>query len=270
MVLNGKVYGGGLIRAVVLHGLLGSLRNWTAVAGDLAEELGAVLALDLRNHGDSGHDAVMNFGTMASDLVETLDTRGLDRVLLIGHSLGGKIAMRFAIDHPQRLAGLVIADIAPRPYPPHFETVIDLLRSLRLADYPTRQAVDAELEGAVPDWGFRQFLLTNLERRQDRGGFDWKPNLAAIHEHRDALAGNPLRPDEVYRGDTLFIRGGRSAFVRPTDLGSIQQHFPDAQVRTIENAGHNVHFETRETFVREIVDWHCKRLVQVPTASLNI
>ncbi len=269
MRLEGKRFGEGAVSTVILHGLLGSTRNWAAVAADLSEAIGACLALDLRNHGQSGHVDGMSFAEMAGDVEETLDAWGLERVLLIGHSLGGKVAMRFAVDYPDRVAGLVVADIAPRAYPPHFEGVIDLLRRLPVGEFSSRQAVDTALTEAVPDWGFRQFLLTNLGRKRDGGGFFWVPNLEAIHRHRAGLADNPLKAGDTFAGPTLFIRGGRSAFVRESDAGQIAGYFPNAEFRAIEDAGHNVHFETREEFVQEVSEWHLRAVVPGSVSCLN-
>ncbi|MGF1531241.1 MAG: alpha/beta fold hydrolase [Puniceicoccaceae bacterium] len=234
---------------VLLHGMLGNKKNWASILRELDSTF-QCHALDLRNHGDSSHRDEMDFDLLAGDLRESLDHLGLDQIILVGHSLGGKVAMKFAAEFPERTEGLLIADIAPRQYQPHFDSVIEILLQIELSNHSSRREIDELLSGKLPDWGFRQFLLTNLALEGNQ--LSWKSNLRALHSNRFVLAENPLSETQQYLGPTLFVRGGKSSFIRPTDYQSIFHHFPTAAIETFPEAGHNVHTEDRPAFVRAI------------------
>lgn len=243
--------GAGLPPLVVLHGLLGSGRNWQTTGRDLAQ-WHHVLAPDARNHGRSPHHAEMTHGRLGDDVLGWLDGLGLGAVTLIGHSLGGRTAMLLACRHPERVARLVVVDIAPRDYAwaghrAEFAAMNELdLRSLR-----TRQEAELRFEARVPDLGMRKFLATNLARADD-GSWRWAINLPALTRALPELERDPLGPEDRYAGPTLFLRGGQSGYVREEDGAAIRRHFPAARVVTVPEAGHNPHMDQREAFVRAV------------------
>lgn len=246
--LHARHFGGeGLPPLVILHGLLGSSRNWQTVARDLTDRF-SVWALDLRNHGASPWSDTMTYPEIAADVLAWLDARGFDRVHLLGHSMGGKTAMRLAADHPARLRSLTVVDIAPRDYEHHHRTEFAAMAALDLAALPDRKAADAALAAGVPDWPMRQFLLTNLARRDD-GRFAWDIHLAALAAALPALSATPLAPHEGFAGRTTCIIGGKSAFVRPEDRATLLRHFPHAALIDLPASGHNPHIEDRANFV---------------------
>ena len=232
---------------VILHGLLGSSRNWQTVGRELAGHF-EVFALDLRNHGASPWTPGMAYRDLAADVLAWLDANGLETVHLLGHSMGGKTAMRFARDFPQRLRSLTVVDIAPRDYDMHHRVEFLAMNSFDPATLADRRAAEAALEsGGVSDWAMRQFLLTNLSRR-DAGGFAWDINLAALTTAVPEVCLNPLAPEETHAGRTLFVIGGKSPFVRPEDRPAIHRYFPQAKLVDLPASGHNPHIEDRAAF----------------------
>lgn len=256
--LSYRYFGGeGKPPIVLLHGLLGSSRNWVSAGKELTNDY-EVFALDLRNHGDSPHCDSMDFGDLAADVLRFLDEQDLRRVHLLGHSLGGKVAMRVAMEAPARVESLVIVDIAPREYPPHHQRDFDAMNSLPLAELESRKDADARMAELVPDWAQRQFLLTNLGRKGD--AFAWTVNLRALTQARDTMRQSSIGPDDAFAGPTTFILGGQSRFVLPEDWRIINKHFPKARIELIDESGHNPHIEKRDAFLVAIerhrdADW---------------
>ncbi len=239
-----------LAKIVFLHGLLGSSRNWRSVCKSLSEDR-HTFALDLRNHGKSFHAADVSILAMADDLLRWLDEMSLESVALCGHSLGGKVAMRFASDHPERIDKLVVVDIAPRDYPPeHHVPTLDAMLALDVGKLSSRKDAAEALSADVPNWAFRQFLLTNLE--QENSEFVWKPNLRSLRNSIGELSANPLDETDRYDGPTLFVRGGKSGYVRSEHFSSIKRHFPESRIAVLPEAGHDVHVEDREGFVQAL------------------
>jgi esterase len=233
---------------VILHGMLGSSRNWQTTGRDLAEKY-HVLALDLRNHGDSPHASEMSYAAMVEDVIGWLDAQQLTRVTLLGHSMGGKVAMLLACRHPERVAGLIVVDIAPKDYrwPAHREEFA-AMNELDLASLESRAAGEQAFESRISDWAMRKFLLTNLARTTD-GRWQWSINLPVLTAALAALESNPLTPADQFAGPTLFITGGKSRYVESGDHAAIRGYFPAAQIETLPAAGHNPHIDAREAFV---------------------
>jgi pimeloyl-ACP methyl ester carboxylesterase len=232
---------------VFLHGLLGSRRNWRSVAKDMSISH-RVFSLDLRNHGDSFHDEDSTISSMADDLRVWADGQGLDSFVLCGHSLGGKVAMKFACLHRDRLERLVVVDIAPRDYPPeHHLPTFDGLLALNLQTLSSHKTADEQLTKAFPDWAFRKFLLTNLADKS--GIFRWKPNLCPLRSSLLDLSRNPLTSEESYGGVVTFVNGGKSSYVRLEDEDAIIGHFPKARIVVLPEAGHFVHAEDKAGFL---------------------
>jgi pimeloyl-ACP methyl ester carboxylesterase len=253
MLLNHRDLGGaGKTPLVILHGLLGSSRNWLTAGAALAGSF-HVFALDLRNHGRSPHAAEMTYPAMADDVLAWLDGQGLAQVTLLGHSLGGKVAMRLACRHPERVGRLIVVDIVPRDYPEHADRAeFNAMNALRLETIRSRAEAERAMEPLVPKEGMRKFLTTNLEAGPD-GGWRWIVNLPALTAAVPILVMNPLADEDRFAGPTRFIAGGRSRFVAPEDRAIMHKHFPAADLMTIAAAGHNPHLETPDEFLRAVV-----------------
>ena len=237
---------------VILHGMLGSSRNWQTTGHDLATRF-HVLALDLRNHGSSPHGPEMSYAAMADDVGAWLDAQGLGRVSLLGHSMGGKVAMLLACRHPERVERLIVVDIAPKDYhSAEHRAEFAAMNGLDLATLPSRTAAEQSFEAQVSDWAMRKFLATNLERTPE-GLWRWQINLPVLTAVLPALEADALTPTDQFSGETWFILGGKSRYVKEADHSAILRHFPQARIETIPASGHNPHMETREAFVAMIL-----------------
>lgn len=245
--LHSRVYGTGE-PLVILHGLFGSGRNWASLAKRFADHY-QVVTVDLRNHGDSPHAATMTYPEMAADLRVTLDDVGIDRARLLGHSMGGKTAMWFALRWPERVARLLVADIAPVAYAHDHDELVAAMLAVDLSALTRRDEVDARLRERVPEVGLRQFLLTNLASRH--GHLLWRVNLEAIGHSMPQLTGFPT-PDGMttpYSGPTLFLGGSHSHYILPRYRPRIDELFPNASLDTIAGAGHWLHAERPQAFL---------------------
>jgi esterase len=245
MDLNYKEFGQGE-PIIILHGLFGMLDNWQAIAKQLAEEY-LVYIIDQRNHGRSPHVDVHDYCHMVEDLREFMETHWIYGAHLIGHSMGGKTAMQFALEHPGMVNNLVVVDIAPKAYNGTHSGIFDALLSLHPEKIKDRSEANELLSQKIGSEPVRQFLLKNLSRRKI-GGFEFKMNLPVLYAHYDdilaAVEGEP------FEKPALFIRGGRSRHIEPDDDILIHQLFPNAAIETIENAGHWVHAEQPEELLR--------------------
>lgn len=248
MQLNHQCHGEGA-PLIILHGLLGSLDNWQNISRRLAE-IFRVCALDLRNHGRSPHSEAFNYDAMTDDLLEFLDAQQIRRTRLMGHSMGGKTAMYFTLKHPERVEKLVVVDIAPRAYPPSHLPIFDALLSLDLGAFRERGEIDRELAAKIPEAAVRQFLLKNLTRNE-QGGFRWKPNLPAIRKNYDSL-NDEIKTNRTFDGPTLFIKGGKSDYINESGRAMIQKLFPNATLSSIPQAGHWVHADAANEFVKSV------------------
>jgi pimeloyl-ACP methyl ester carboxylesterase len=249
LLLEATEYGQGPPLAI-LHGLFGSGRNWTSIA----KRLGAqhrVIAFDLRNHGVSPWAETMAYAEMAEDVRASLAALGHCRAALLGHSMGGKVAMTAALRDPEAVERLVVADIAPVAYPPRHTRLVAALRALDLASVRRRAEADALLAGAIPDPAERAFLLQNLVI--ESGAARWRINLETIQREMPTLIGFPPMPlGTAYGGPSLFIGGGRSDYLRPEDEPEIRRLFPRAQMAYIPEAGHWLHAEAPQEFLERV------------------
>ena len=235
---------------VILHGLLGSARNWTSIAKELAASH-RVYALDLRNHGRSPWAATMSFDEMAGDVAAFIERHGLGAVTLVGHSLGGKVAMRLALTRPEPIERLVVVDVAPVAYAHTFGPFIEAMRRVDLSAVQRRSDADLQLQRAVPDAVLRNFLLQNLVKSE--AGFVWRVNLEALAANIDELLGFPIpAADAAYGGPTLFIAGGRSRYIQPEHGPLLERLFPGAQQVVIAGAGHWPHAERPAEFLTHV------------------
>jgi pimeloyl-ACP methyl ester carboxylesterase len=231
---------------VILHGLLGSARNWTSIAERLAGTH-RVLAVDLRNHGSSPWADAMSYEAMAEDVAALVARLGLASPAVVGHSMGGKVAMQLALRHGDAVARLAVVDIAPVRYERSFAPYIEAMRQADLS-VDRRSEVDVSLKPAVPDAGVRAFLLQNLVSSD--GGFAWRVNLPALLANMDAIMGFPPSPDpRNFEGPALFLAGGRSDYLRPVHREGIERLFPRAEFEVIEDAGHWVQAERPAAFL---------------------
>lgn len=238
---------------LLIHGLFGSATNWHGIVGRLHRLLGTsrrIIVPDLRNHGQSPHDPVFGYEAMATDLVHLLDTLEIEHVSLVGHSLGGKVAMWLALEHPERIEALAVVDIAPVTYPSRFRRLFAALRGLNLRTIDSRREADMRLAADIPDPAMRGFLLQNLRHTPD--GWTWRFNLAALANAMEGLRTFPDPQGRRFHGRTAFIHGADSDYVRPDQLPAIQALFPRAQMIAISSAGHWVHADQPEAFAKAI------------------
>jgi len=229
---------------IILHGFFASSRNWRQIAEKLSAEF-HVTVPDMRNHGASPHDPVMDYPAMAADLLELIESRGMPSVNLLGHSMGGKIAMWFALNYPGIVNKLIIVDIAPVSYAHSFDPLIDALKALPLAEIVNRKQAETLLSSAIPETAYRQFLLQNLVLAN--GKYHWRVDLDIFSETSANIAAFPdsahLTP---YLQDTLFVAGEQSTYVKPADIRAL---FPEATVTSVAGAGHWLHVQQPAVFI---------------------
>ena len=237
---------------LVLHGFLGSLDNWRAMSKRLAQH-NRVYSIDLRNHGASPHAPVMNYRVMAEDLREFFTDHDLSSAHLLGHSMGGKVAMQFALNFPTQIEKLSIVDIAPRAYAPEHRPLLDALLSLPVHTFTTYAKFDTALAPSVPDTALRQFLSKNLARNET-SGFHWRIALDAISENYDQLT-QAIESTKPFQKPTLFFRAGRSRFIQDGDVAGIRKIFSNVEIVTITDAGHWVHVDTAERFYQVVTQF---------------
>ena len=245
-ILNSKIEGEGQ-PLVIMHGFLGMLDNWNTLSGKFADNGFRVHALDLRNHGRSFHHDDFSYTAMTRDLLNYLDHHQIDKANIIGHSMGGKVAMFFATRHPQRTNKLIVADIAPKYYRPHHDEILEGLSAIDLSKKPSRDQADEILSQYVPDISTRQFLLKSLYWKEP-GQLAFRFNLEVFNRDRENI-GEELLPEDRFEGPVLFLRGANSNYIRPEDHDLIKNHFPSAVIQDIPNAGHWLHAENPKDFL---------------------
>jgi esterase len=236
---------------VILHGLFGSSDNWLTQVKIFSAEY-KVYTVDLRNHGQSPHDDAFDYPSMVADIAEFFDDQQIQHPILIGHSMGGKTAMNFALAYPDQVAKLIVVDISPRYYDLEHYTIVEGLNALDIPSFTTRNQVDEALSKYVPEPDVRQFLLKNLQRKPE-GGFTWKINLPVISS-KLANIGVDLQYPGKFNKPTLFIRGAKSKYVPDADWKRIQEVFPEASLETMDT-GHWVQAEKPQEFVAVVKQW---------------
>lgn len=224
---------------LLIHGLFGSLENLGGIARLLAKQF-SVYSIDLPNHGRSPHTETLSMHSMANAVSDWLDSRHLERVSLVGHSLGGKVAMELALSQPDKVDKLVVMDIAPVHYPPHHDDVFAGLTAVEPESLKTRSEADAILKNHVPEIAVRSFLLKNLVK--NGSGFAWRMNLPVLQQYYDEiLAANS--ENSQFPGDALFIKGGDSNYIQEKHRQAIVSRFPKANVKTVPGTAHWLHAE---------------------------
>jgi pimeloyl-ACP methyl ester carboxylesterase len=237
---------------VLLHGLFGSARNWGAVQKALAGDY-RVVALDMRNHGASPHAPDMSYAAQAADVAETLAALGIERAALLGHSMGGKAAMMLALTRPDVVERLIVADIAPRPYPPALRTVVAALQAVPLHPGLTRQEADHALRAAVPEAPIRSFLLQNL--RFETNPPSWRIGLDEIAAAMPEIEAFAPPQDARFEGATLAMAGALSPYIRAEDHAAFRALFPHMGFASIAKAGHWLHAENPEGFMAALQEF---------------
>jgi pimeloyl-ACP methyl ester carboxylesterase len=238
---------------IILHGLFGQSDNWNTLAKQISEEGYEVYAVDQRNHGLSPHSTVWDYHSMSNDIRELVQDLGLEKCILLGHSMGGKTAMQFALEHSALLDKLIVADMAPRYYLPHHQSVLEGLQAVDFKIIKNRKEAEHTLSQYIDDNGTRQFLLKNIYWKDD-GEMDWRFNLKVISKEIENI-GKAIHADASCDVQTLFVRGEKSDYIRDSDLELIQEIFPRSYVETIPDAGHWIHAEQPKTFLKCILDF---------------
>lgn len=235
---------------IILHGLFGSARNWRAVAKGLADSH-RVWTLDLRNHGESPWDDEMSYETMAGDIQAFMGRHGLEGAAVMGHSMGGKVAMTLALTKPEIVGRLIVVDIAPVQRPPDLRSYVRAMAEIDLSAIRRRAEVGELLAPTVDDRSVRAFLLQNLVMAD--GAARWRLNLEAIDRQMEVIGGFPEQLlDHQYEGPTHFITGALSAYVKPEHRDIVLRLFPAVTMSVIAGAGHWVHAEKPESFLRAV------------------
>jgi len=250
--LHSKILGTGT-PLLILHGFLGMSDNWKTLGNQYAEEGFEVHLIDQRNHGKSFWSDDFNYDLLSGDLKKYMQTHHLENALIIGHSMGGKTAMQFASSYPNLVKKMIVADIGPKFYPPHHQPIINGLNALNLDTMKSRNEADSELGKYITDFGTRQFLLKNLYW-VEKGKLGFRFNLSVLSEKMNEIGEN-IGTTDSYNGPVLFLRGDRSEYIMPNDIAEIKKHFPQAQLDTIDHAGHWLHAENPKQFFEKSMNF---------------
>ena len=236
---------------LIIHGYLGMSDNWKTLATQFVSEGFQTHALDLRNHGRSFHSDEFTYEAMVQDILEYCQENNLDKVSIIGHSMGGKLAMFFATKYPKMIDKLTIADIGPKYYRPHHQDIMEGLNAVDFTKKPERSEVEELLKPHIPDFGTRQFLMKSLYWVEP-GQLGFRFNLPVFNENIENI-GEALPEDAIFEKPTLFLRGEKSNYIKDEDFEKIKKHFPNSEIKTIANAGHWLHAENPKDFYAESI-----------------
>ena len=252
-LLYSRIYGEDTKRLplIVLHGLFGMSDNWGTFGRIFGEKM-PVHTLDLRNHGHSFHSDEMSLDAMVQDLDNYLNQHGITTANILGHSLGGKVAMQFALEYPWKAAKLVVADIAPKAYPPHHHDILAALSAVDMNKMTNRADVQQELQKYIHEIGVLQFLLKNVYR-SGNSTLDWRFNLDVLKNKYEDFITPDITQSGIYDGPTLFLAGERSNYILPADRPRIHTLFPNAQIQPISNSGHWVQAENPKEFNERVM-----------------
>ena len=249
-LLNYQIRGEGK-PLVLIHGLFGSLENLGMVAKPLSEDY-QVISVDVRNHGSSFHKDGMEYEELAKDIIDLMAVLTIEKADFLGHSMGGKIAMQLALNHPEKVNKLIVADIAPVAYPAHHQRIIEGLRSINFDIVKTRKDADKALSQYVEEVGVRQFLLRNLANTE--GKLSFKCNLEGIANAYPQIM-KDFDKSKQFTGQTLFIKGGDSNYITAEHRDIILQHFPKSKAKIIAGTGHWLHAEKPVAFNKIVKDF---------------
>lgn len=236
---------------VLLHGIFGSSDNWLTQAKLLSTRY-HTYALDMRNHGQSFHDPKFDYPSMVNDVLDFMDKHRIENPIVMGHSMGGKVAMNFAVAHPDKLQKLIVVDIAPKKYNMKHYVILEGLKAIPIDKITSRNEADDALAPFVEEADVRQFLLKNIQRKPE-GGFKWKLNLDAIDRNIESI-GVDLHFKGKFEKPTLFVKGAKSIYIRDGDFAHIREVFPAAELKTLDT-GHWVPAEKPKEFVELVTEW---------------
>lgn len=236
---------------IILHGLMGSADNWLTQAKILSNTY-KVYTVDQRNHGLSPHSDEFDYKVLANDIRDFITEHDIKNPIVLGHSMGGKAAMNFAIANPTLLDKLIVVDIAPKAYPIHHDSIVEGLKAIPINTLQTRNEADTILSEFVPEADVRQFLLKNLSRKPE-GGFAWKINLPIIDKNLESISADIQFPG-TYTGPSLFVRGAKSRYVKDEDRQRIKDLFPNSTLVTMDT-GHWVQAEKPQEFVDIVMNY---------------
>ena len=248
MQLFYKEYGDGK-PVVILHGLFGFSDNWKSQAKVLANYF-RVITVDLRNHGRSEWSDLHSYESMAHDVIETMDLLKLSQFHVIGHSMGGKVAMHLAQSHPERVLKTVVVDMGIKSYPMHHQDLIEAIKAVPIETITARSQVNTFLSNRIPEEGVRQFLLKNLYWIE-RGKLAWRMNIDILEANMNLIL--DALPEQEVLGSTLFIKGANSSYILDEDVEAIENVFLDSEIQSITDAGHWVHADAFEEFLERIL-----------------
>ena len=252
MLLHSRIEGEGK-PMVIIHGFLGMSDNWKTLGTQFANEGYQVHALDLRNHGKSFHTDDFSYDVMAADVMQYCAHHQLKDIVIVGHSMGGKVAMLLATTYPELVSKLIVADIGPKYYAPHHQTILTALNAVNFSKKPSRAEVEEIVSGYIKDFGTRQFLLKNLYWETSEQ-LAFRFNLKVFNEKIETV-GTALPFENTFSKDTLFLRGDKSDYILDSDFETIYHHFPSASIKTIKNAGHWLHAENPKDFLSTVLDF---------------
>ncbi|SDQ27933.1 alpha/beta fold hydrolase [Flagellimonas zhangzhouensis] len=244
-LLHSKILGEGK-PFIILHGFLGMSDNWKTLGSQYAENGFQVHLVDQRNHGKSFHSPDFDYELLSQDAINYMDHHGIDSAYVLGHSMGGKTAMQLATSHPERVEKLIVADIAPKFYPPHHDFIFNGLSKLNFDEISNRREADEELAKHIQDMGIRMFLLKNLYW-VEQGKLGFRFNFDVLKDKMSEIGEN-IAPTAIYEGPTLFLRGDRSEYIMPNDYPELKRHFPNSEIETIDKASHWLHAENPKQF----------------------
>ena len=236
---------------IILHGLFGMSDNWMTLSRQFTDNGFLVYSVDARNHGRSPHSEDFNYSLMSEDIIALMDDEKISAATLIGHSMGGKTAMWLACMHPDRVLKFISADISPKYYAPHHQTIFAAIHSIDLGQLTSRKEAEAGLRNQLQDEDTIQFLLKNLFWNQ-KEKLEWRFYLSGIEKNIDSI-GLALPAEYQYNGEVLFLRGEKSGYVSFGDKPEIIKHFPNAMISTVHNAGHWIHAENPKGFMDNVM-----------------
>ena len=230
---------------VILHGMFGNLSNWKSVANALSETH-EVITMDLRNHGNSNSSDTMNYQLMAEDVAETLNELNKTNIILIGHSMGGKVAIQFTHNYPEIVEKLIVVDIFPKAYPKRHQLIFKALMALSLNDIKSRSEADEILKATISDIAIRAFLLKSLIRTTL--SFEWVFSLNNIYKNYQEICNNVELTNTV-NTPVYFIKGGLSDYIQDYDTHEL---LVNSKRITIPTANHWIHAHKYDLFLKEL------------------
>ncbi len=233
---------------IILHGIFGISDNWVSYARRIAMEGFEVFVVDQRNHGQSPQSDNFNYLALTDDLFDFIDENEIEDPIIIGHSMGGKVAMRFALENPHLVYKLVVVDITLKAYGPrdNHRQIIEAMKSVNFDDVKNRGDVEAQLTTLIPDIRIRQFIMKNLHRKE-KNEFEWRIYLEGLENSLDQMF-DAIDTIIKFNKPTLFIKGGASDYILLEDFPQIRYNFPNAEIITVAGATHWVHVEAMERF----------------------